>query len=156
RRVLLILDNCEPVLRACGEMASTLLKACSDLHLLLTSREPVRIASEYVWREPPLSLPDDGDESRPPLQASDAVRLFLARAPRRVPRFLVTERNLRLAAHICRRLDGLPLAVELAAARVESFDLADIASRLDAGLVLRIRGPRSAHARHQTLRSTLT
>ena len=155
RALLLILDNCEHLVAACAEAVTALLEAYPRLHILATSREPLRVSGEYVWYVAPLSLPRCTTAERDQAETSEAVRLFLARAQTRAPGFRLTDRNLRLVVQICRRLDGLPLALELAAARVEALDVADIATRVNTGLALRIRGPRTAHPRQQTLRATL-
>jgi predicted ATPase/DNA-binding CsgD family transcriptional regulator len=155
RAVLLILDNCEHLVAACAEAATALLQAYPRLHIIATSREPLRVSGEYVWYVAPLSLPRSTTSEHDRAERSEAVRLFLARARTRAPMFTLTDRNLRLVAQICRRLDGLPLALEIAAARVEALDLADIATRVNTGQALRIRGPRTAHPRQQTLRATL-
>jgi predicted ATPase/DNA-binding NarL/FixJ family response regulator len=154
-RLLLILDTCEHLVGRCSELAAALVESCPSLHILATSRQPLQAAGEHTWRVSPLSLPGPTDADSTHLEASDAVRLFVARARSRAQRFTLTERNVALIATICGRLDGLPLALELVAARVESLDLADIATRLDAGLALRVRGSRTAPARQQTLAATL-
>lgn len=155
RALLLILDNCEHLLAGSADLASTLLEAYPRLHVLATSRRPLGVSGEYVWSVPPLSLPRSATAEREEVESSEAVRLFVARARIRAPQFTLTERNLRLVADICRHLDGLPLALELAAAHVEGMDLADIAARVTTGLALRIRGPRTAHPRQQTLHASL-
>jgi predicted ATPase/DNA-binding CsgD family transcriptional regulator len=155
RALLLVLDNCEHLVAACARAGTALLEAYPRLHILATSREALRVSGEYVWQVAPLSLPRSTTAERDQMETSEAVRLFLDRAHTRAPGFRLTDRNLRLVAQICRRLDGLPLALELAAARVEGLDLADIATRVNTGLALRIRGPRTAHPRQQTLRATL-
>ena len=155
RALLLILDNCEHLLAGSADLASTLLEAYPRLHVLATSRRPLRVSGEYVWSVPPLSLPRSATAEREEVESSEAVRLFVARAHIRAPQFTLTKRNLRLMADICRHLDGLPLALELAAAHVEGMDLADIAARVTTGLALRIRGPRTAHPRQQTLHASL-
>jgi predicted ATPase/DNA-binding CsgD family transcriptional regulator len=155
RTLLLILDNCEHLLAGSADLASTLLEAYPRVHVLATSRRPLGVSGEYSWSVPPLSLPRSATAEREEVESSEAVRLFVARARIRAPQFTLTERNLRLVADICRHLDGLPLALELAAAHVEGMDLADIASRVTTGLALRIRGPRTAHPRQQTLHASL-
>jgi predicted ATPase/DNA-binding CsgD family transcriptional regulator len=149
RRLLLLLDNCEHVLEGCVALVSALLSACPKLHIVATSRQPLGLGDETVWRVAPLSLPTDDA-----LQASDAVHLFLERAATRAAGLVHVDGNQRLVADICRRLDGLPLALELVAALVEGLDLADIAARVGMGLGLRAQGRRTAPVRHQTLRAT--
>jgi predicted ATPase/DNA-binding CsgD family transcriptional regulator len=142
RQLLLILDNCEHVAAGCAELSETLLRACPRLHILATSRQPLQTDNERLWRVQPLV-------------AGEAVSLFAARAALRAPEFRLTESTLGVVTDICRRLDGLPLAIELVAARTDSFDLADIAARIETGLRLSVTGPRTAPARQQTLRATL-
>ena len=128
RRLLLVLDNCEHLLDACARLADTLLRAGPRLGLLCTSREALGIAGETVWRVPSLPVPGagDGDDGVPPPGAPDAggltryaaVRLFADRAAAVQPGFAVTDDNAAAVAQVCARLDGIPLALELAAARV--------------------------------------
>src|SRR5207302_3093661 len=114
---LLLLDNCEHLVGACARIAEALLQACPRLQLLATSREPLRVGAEVIWRVPALSLPKDGDQSSADLVTSEAVRLFVERAHAVRPGFALSEVNWAAIAEICRRLDGIPLAIELAAAR---------------------------------------
>jgi predicted ATPase/DNA-binding CsgD family transcriptional regulator len=141
QHLLLILDNCEHVLERSSDLAKVLLQQCPGLRILATSRQPLGAPDERVWHVRPL-------------ESGEAVRLFVERAVTRAQEFRLSERNLRIVADICQRLDGLPLALELVAARVESMDLADIADRLESGLALRVSGHRSAPLRQQTLRAT--
>ena len=142
RHVLLVLDNCDHVLTPTRELVDMLLLACPELSILVTSRQQLAALGERVWRVPPLAM-------------SEAVHLFVERAGTRAQGFRLTERNHETVAQICRRLDGLPLALELVAARVESMDLVDIAGRLESGLALRVSGHRGAPLRQQTLRATI-
>jgi predicted ATPase/class 3 adenylate cyclase/DNA-binding CsgD family transcriptional regulator len=150
RRALVLLDNCEHVLGESVVVAQTLLQGCPGVTVLATSREPLRIAGESDWPVPPLSLPGaDG------LGKSDAAALFIDRAGKVRPNFTVTDANAGVLARVCRELDGMPLALELAAARVRMMSLEQIA----AGLVDRFRllsgGSRGSLPRHQTLRASV-
>ncbi|RSN07575.1 hypothetical protein DMB42_23360 [Nonomuraea sp. WAC 01424] len=146
RRVLLVLDNCEPVIGECAELCRDLLGACPRLTVLATSREPLRVPGETVWRVPPLSLV--GEES-------EAVRLFVARATAARPDFELTEETLPLAIELCQALDGLPLAIELAAAMVRVLSVRQLVERLDDRFRVLAGGARTAHARHRTLRAAV-
>ncbi|MER6578056.1 LuxR C-terminal-related transcriptional regulator [Nonomuraea sp. NPDC001023] len=146
RRVLLVLDNCEPVVAECAELCRDLLGACPRLTVLATSREPLRVPGETVWRVPPLSLV--GEES-------EAVRLFVTRATAARPGFELTEETLPLAIELCQALDGLPLAIELAAAMVRVLSVRQLVERLDDRFRVLAGGARTAHARHRTLRAAV-
>jgi predicted ATPase/class 3 adenylate cyclase len=139
KRVLLVLDNCEHVIDDAAALAVDLLRACPGVHVLATSRETLRVDGEQTW-----PIPAMGDE---------AVRLFADRAVLARPSFEVSSENEVAVRRICRRLDDLPLAIELAAARVASFDVADIERRLDDRFALLSRGTRTAGPRQQTLRA---
>jgi predicted ATPase/class 3 adenylate cyclase/Tfp pilus assembly protein PilF len=155
KHLLLVLDNFEHVIDAAPVVAD-LLTNCPALQILVTSRAPLRIAGEHELPVPPLSLPDANDGLQlEEILASEAVRLFVDRA--RVVRrdFVVTERNARTIASICRRLDGLPLAIELAAARVRLLSPEAILSRLDSRLTLLTGGGRDRPERQQTLRAAI-
>jgi predicted ATPase/DNA-binding CsgD family transcriptional regulator len=155
--LLLILDNCEHVIGGCAELADTLLKTCPDLHLIVTSRERLRIAGERVWPVPPLSFPTDDTPLSAAQSASeyDAIRLFVERARAVLPSFELTEQNVAAVAHICRHLDGIPLALELAAAWVQTLTVEQIRNRLDDRLRLFSSGGRTALPRQQTLRGAI-
>jgi predicted ATPase/DNA-binding CsgD family transcriptional regulator len=140
--LLLILDNCEYVLARCRDLVEALLPACPGLRILTTSRQPLGASGERVWRARPL-------------EASDAIQLFAERAATGEREFKLTTQHLGRITQICRRLDGLPLALELVAARVETMELVDIADRLETGLARRVGGHRGAPLRPQTLRATL-
>ncbi|HZT42808.1 MAG TPA: tetratricopeptide repeat protein [Chthonomonadaceae bacterium] len=161
RRLLLLLDNCEHLLAACAELAETLLRACPDLCLLATSREALRLAGEQVYRVPSLMAPDPahlpGEEKdlAAILLEYDACRLFLERAQLQKPDFALTTRNAPVVASVCHRLDGIPLALELAAARIGPLSVQEIHSRLDHRFRLLIGGSRTALPRHQTLQAAL-
>ncbi|MGN6813565.1 MAG: LuxR C-terminal-related transcriptional regulator, partial [Thermomicrobiales bacterium] len=156
RRLLLLLDNFEQVVAA-GPLVADLLLACPRLTVLATSRMPLRLAAERVWPVPPLALPDP---TVPPTLATlspvAAVQLFIERARAARPNFVLTEENAAPVAAICRRLDGLPLAIELAAARSGLLTPAALLQRLDRRLPLLTGGSRDRPARQQTLRATLT
>ncbi len=153
RQLLLLLDNCEHLVDAVAVLASALLKTCPKLRILATSREPLRIGGEATVRVPPLPVPDS---SRPSAAASlaqyDSVALFTERASRAVPGFAVTENNGITIAGICERLDGLPLPIELAAARIRAMSAQQILDRLTDRYRLLTMGYRGAPARQQALR----
>jgi predicted ATPase/DNA-binding SARP family transcriptional activator len=151
---LLVLDNCEHVVDACAELVDTLLRACPSLRVLATSREPLGVAGERAWLVPPLSLPAP-ESSLEAICASEAVRLFTERAQDARPTFAVTVANISAVVEICRRLDGLPLAIELAAARVRVLSPEQIAARLDDAFRLLSGGGRGTLPRHRTLRAVM-
>jgi non-specific serine/threonine protein kinase len=151
RDLLLILDNCEHLAAACAEFAQSLLRACClDLRILCTSREPLGIPGEITWRVPPLAIPP----SLAHIDSFDAVRLFIERAQAALPDFALTVQNATAVAEICRRLDGIPLAIELAAARVRLLTVEQIAQRLGDALGL-LRRSRGATLRHRTMRAAI-
>jgi predicted ATPase/DNA-binding CsgD family transcriptional regulator len=154
RRLLLVLDNCEHLVEACADLADALLHACPRLAILATSREPLNIAGETVWPVPPLSVPPRAHTWSPDgLLRLEAVRLFVERARSAVPNFALTDANAAAVAEICTRLDGLPLAIELAAARVRLLGPDEIAARLSDRFRLLAGGARTAMPRHQTIRA---
>lgn len=153
--VLIVLDNCEHVIEAVAKMAEAVLRSCPRVHLLATSREPLGIGSEHVYRVPPMSLPPPEVEGASDLGASEAVALLAERAQAQQSEFALSDDNAALVASVCRRLDGLPLAVELAAARLRSMTLADIHDRLDQRFSLLNAGSRTALPRHQTLQALI-
>ena len=155
KRVLLVLDNCEHLLAPCAALAAALLRAAPDVRLLVTSQAMLGVLGEQVWRVPSLALPEHDDLPAAELAAFEAVQLFLERAQAVQPRFVLTERNAAAVVEICRRLDGIPLAVELAAARLASLSVEQIAARLDDRLALLSAGNRTALPRQQTLRATI-
>jgi len=155
RRILLVLDNCEYLIDACASLAETLLAASANLRILATSREPMRAAGETVWAVPPLALPASGMPlSLALLEQVDAVRLFLDRAQARQPGFMLTPDHARVVVEICCRLDGLPLAIELAAAQTAALTVEQIAAHLD-GMLGLLTGGRRSVARQATLRATI-
>lgn len=153
-KCLLILDNCEHLVAQCAAVAERLLKACPQLAILCTSREPLQVAGEVTWHLPPLSLPGmDQAYVRGLLVRADAVELFLDRAAMADPGFELTESNAALITEICRRLDGIPLALELAAARVGVLSVDALLRHLDDRFVL--SRPRAYVPRQQTLEATI-
>jgi predicted ATPase/DNA-binding SARP family transcriptional activator len=154
KQLLLILDNCEHLLAACAAFVQRLLENCPAVRVLATSREPLNLPDEMVWLVPSLNVPDP-DSSLPHIAESEAVQLFVSRAVESLPDFIMDEHNAATIAQICRRLDGIPLAIELAAARVKLLDAAQIAARLNDSLQLLTRGQHTAIPRHQTLRAAL-
>ncbi len=156
RRVLLVLDNCEHLIDATARLAATLLRACSRLRILATSREVLGVPGEVAWRVPPLTPPDP--RALPPsprLMDYDAVRLFVERARQVVPGFSVGEDNAAAIAQICHRLDGIPLALELAAARLRALTVGQIAERLDRSLGQPLRCGGDTRRRQETLRASI-
>ncbi len=158
RRRLLLLDNFEQVVEA-GPLIGALLAACPGLAALITSREPLHVSGEHVFPVPPLALPADdpgaGGANLAELAACDAVALFVQRVRAANPDFALTPENAAAVVAICRRLDGLPLALELAAARGKLLPPAALRVRLERGLELLISGPRDAPARQRTLRDAI-
>ena len=155
RRLLLILDNCEHVIAACAQLAEILLGASPHLSILATSRESLGIAGETTWRVPALSLPDLRNlPSIEELAHNEAVRLFVERAVTASPGFAATVQNAPAVAQICHRLEGIPLAIELAAAQLRVLSVPRIATRLDDGLRMLPGGRRTAD-RHQTLHAVM-
>jgi predicted ATPase/DNA-binding SARP family transcriptional activator len=156
KKLLLILDNCEHLLAACAAWVQRMLDACSHLHIVATSREPLNLPGEIVWLVPSLALPDPQQSlSVKQLAKSEAIQLFVARARAALPSFRLAEENAATVERICRRLDGIPLAIELAAARVKVLDIGQIAARLDDSLQILTRGSHAAAPRHQTMRAAL-
>ncbi|WP_063047422.1 LuxR C-terminal-related transcriptional regulator [Nocardia pseudovaccinii] len=153
REMLLVLDNCEQVVAASADLVETLLLACPNLRILVTSREPLDIAGEATVRVLPLTVPDpDHEPAFRGLPKYDAVTLFADRAAAVVPGFELSEDNKTTVARICSRLDGLPLAIELAAARMRAMSPEQILQRLTDRYALLTRGSRTAPTRQQTLR----
>ncbi|MGH2600647.1 MAG: ATP-binding protein, partial [Dehalococcoidia bacterium] len=151
RHLLLVLDNCEHLLGACAVLVETLLRACPHLEILTTSREPLGIGGEALWPVPSLLLPSQAVG----VVETDAVRLFVARAQQYLPDFALTVANEAAVIHICEQLDGIPLALELAAACVKVLSVEQIADRLSDRFHLLTGGSRTALPRHQTLRATM-
>src|SRR5713101_9819328 len=155
KRVLLVLDNCEHVIEAAARMVEAILRADSHAHVLATSREPLRAPGEYVYRVLSLEVPAEGAQDREDLLETAAVKLFVARARAVDRRFSPDARSAVITGAVCRRLDGIPLAIELAAARTATLGLEELAVRLDDRFRLLTGGHRTALPRHQTLRATL-
>ena len=158
RRMLLALDNCEHLLDACAQVGRHVLASAPGLRLLNTSREPLSVAAETIWRVPPLSVAPAGADpaaAAPGAERYEAVRLFADRAAASKPGFTVGPDNVAAITAICRALDGMPLAIELAAARVRALSVEQIVARLDDRFGLLTAGDRSAAPRQRTLRAAI-
>ena len=161
KKLMLILDNCEHLVAECARIAETLLRAAPGLQILASSRQPLGIAGERTWPVPSLSIPESwrdeirGSEAAARLTEYEAARLFIDRALAVRPGFNVTNENAPYIAEICWRLDGIPLAIELAAARIRVLSLDQIASRLSDRFHLLTGGSRTALPRQQTLRALI-
>jgi predicted ATPase/DNA-binding SARP family transcriptional activator len=154
RRLLVILDNCEHVIGEAAKVADLLVRGCPRMTILATSREPLAIDGEHLYRVPSLSVPPAGADTHR-LLSSDAVRLFTDRARQQRSNFAVNAQNAAAVASLCRRLDGIPLAIELAAARLRSLPLDEIENRLDERFQLLTGGHRTTPPRQQTLRALI-
>ena len=155
KRMLLVLDNCEHVIDAAAHLAEALLRWGPGVHVLATSREPLLAEAEFVYRVSPLALPAEGTEDVDALLQAGAVRLFVARARAADADFSLDSHAARTISAICRRLDGIPLAIELAASRAVALGLEALAARLDDRIEVLTGGWRTALPRHRTLRATL-
>jgi predicted ATPase/DNA-binding winged helix-turn-helix (wHTH) protein len=156
RQMLVVLDNCEHLMTACAELAESLLRAAARLCILATSREGLGITGETIWRVPSLSVPDPLEErSAETLARYDATRLFVERATAVDPSFTVTKANAATIVQVCDRLDGIPLAIELAAARVTALSVEQIDCRLNDRFHLLTGGSRIAVPRQRTLKATV-
>ena len=156
KSLLLILDNCEHLVAACAQLAGALLRACPNLKILATSRAALGVAGEVTYRVPPLSRPDPKRvQSLDQLKQFEAVQLFVERSVSSEPQFALTEANGRAVADICYRLDGIPLAIELTAARVKVLTVDQIAARLEDRFRLLSEGSGTGLAHHETLRATI-
>ena len=153
--VLIVLDNCEHLIGACAKTAELILRRCPRVRLLATSREPLGIGGETIYRVPSLSLPGPDDTGPAAAGSSDAVALFAARASAHGVGLPADEQTGSLVVSICRRLDGMPLAIELAAARLRSLSVNELHDRLDQRFRLLTGGSRTALARQQTLRAAV-
>lgn len=156
KQLLFVLDNCEHLIEACAAIVGDVLRACPQVRILATSREALGIEGEVTCQVPPLSIPDLAEF--PPierLKKYEAVRLFVDRAAAVAPAFTVTAHNARTVAQLCSRLDGMPLAIELAAARLKVLSVEQILARLDDRFSLLIEGRRGKLPRQQTLRATM-
>ena len=156
RSLLLILDNCEHLLAAVAQLADTLLRSCPNVRIMASSREGLGIAGEKIYRLPSLALPEANKFLMPHvLENYDSVRLFVDRAVAVAPAFAITHANAPAVAQVCRRLDGIPLAIELAAARIRVMPIEQIATRLHDRFRLLTGGSRTALPRQQTLRALI-
>ncbi len=163
RKTLLVIDSCEHLISACAQFAEIILQHCPNLKIFATSREALGITGEIVWLVPPLSLPEQqpwtslagAQEALEHYKESESVQLFIARAEAISPEFQLTAENGAWVAGICRDLDGMPLAIELAAARVRSLSVQQIAHKLDERFRLLTGGSRTAPLRQQTLEATI-
>ena len=153
--VLIVADNCEHLIGGCAKTAEAIVRRCPRVHLLATSREPLGIGGEVIYRVPSMSLPGPGEAGLSAAGSSDAVALFAERARAHGVALPVDEQTGPLAVSVCRRLDGMPLAIELAAARLRSMSLAELHGRLDQRFGLLTGGSRTALERQQTLRATV-
>ena len=153
--VLVLLDNCEHVIEEAARMADALLRLTSHASVIATSREPLRINGEYTYRVPSLEVPPEGTLDEDAILHAGAVRLFVARAKASVSNFAPDSKTIATIGSICRRLDGIPLAIELAAARAPVLGVDALAARLNNRFTLLTGGHRTALPRHQTLRATL-
>ena len=156
KRMLLILDNCEQIVDACADLVEVLLKSCPELRILATSREGLGVGGETTWHVPSLPIPSTQDlQSFEKIAGNPSVRLFVERAASVVPSFSLTPKNASAIVRVCQRLDGIPLAIELAAARVKTISPEEIALRLGDRFRLLTGGSRTALPRHQTLRAAI-
>ena len=155
RRLLLVLDNCEHLIDACAAVCQRLLDASPGLSLIATSREPLRVAAETLWQVPPLAVAPADLDGAEDAGRYEALRLFADRAAASLPGFAIGPANVGAVASLCRALDGMPLAIELAAARVRALSVEQIAERLGDRFALLTTGHRTAPPRHRTLRATI-
>jgi hypothetical protein len=156
KKALVVVDNCEHLVDAAASVAGVLLGSCPRLKILATSRKPLGVASEALWAVPSLSVPGaDHLQDTDNLARYESVRLFVDRARAKLAAFALTPENARVIAEICRKLDGVPLAIELAAARMDILTADQIAQRLDRALRLLTDGSRAVEPRHRTLRAAL-
>jgi predicted ATPase/DNA-binding CsgD family transcriptional regulator len=153
RMMLLVLDNCDHLVTACATLAGSLLRACPGMGILATSREQLNVPGEHVWPVRPLAVPPTGES----IESSEyeALKLFAARAQALAPGFTVTRENHAAVATVCRKVEGIPLAIELAAARVRVLSVEELAERLDDRLGLLTGGSRTAAARQETMRGAI-
>lgn len=156
RSVLAVLDNCEHLIQACASLVRALLPACLRLHILATSRQPLALSYELTWSVPPLALPEPKGAPAPEeLVAFAAIQLFVQRARQRLPSFELSAGNASSVLELCRRLDGMPLAIELAAARVRVLTVEQIVERLDERFQLLTAPGSDVSSRQRTLKSTI-
>jgi predicted ATPase/DNA-binding CsgD family transcriptional regulator len=152
RSLLVVLDNCEHLIAACAKLADALLRGCPNLALLATSREPLGIGGEHVYRVPSMRTPAEGDDPEA-VRASEAVRLLADRAAAQGVPLAADAKTAAVVGRICRRLDGIPLAIELAAARLRVLPAAELEARLDARFAILTGGSRTGLPRQQTLQA---
>jgi predicted ATPase len=158
KKMLLLVDNCEHLMEAVVEVVDTLLVSCTSLRILATSREALNAADEVNWVVPSLTVidsPQQAAHTPRELEAYESVRLFVERARQRDPSFVLTLRNAQAVSEVCRRLEGIPLAIELAAGRMGVLSVEQLSARLDDYLRLLSRGSRTAEPRHRSMRATL-
>ena len=155
RRLMLVLDNCEHVLDACAELTGQLLRSCQNLVILATSRAPLGVDGEQIYRVPSLSLPEPDQQKAHVALHFDSVRLFVDRANAYHSGFVFDDESVAIVVSLCRKLDGLPLAIELASAQVSSLSIAEIDRRLDDRFSLLTKGRRTAEPRQRTLRALI-
>jgi predicted ATPase len=156
RKVLLVLDNCEHLVQACAEFVAALVRSCPELRVLATSRQALRVPGEVAWRVPSLEVPEPGERVEvEELLEYASVRLLVDRISQLQPEFPLSTSNAIASTQICRRLDGIPLAIELAAARAVAMSVQEIAARLDDRFHLVTGGSRTAPQRQRTLRATI-
>ena len=156
KHLLLVLDNAEHLLAICAQSADAVLRQCPRIGMLVTSREGLGMAGELTYRVPSLSMPDPKRDATPEsLSQYESARLFIERAQFHRPQFAITQQNAPVLASVCSRLDGIPLAIELAAARVRSMSVEEVNQRLDQQFRLLTGGSRTALPRQQTLRSLI-
>ena len=156
KQLLLVFDNCEHLVEACAHLAESLLTSCADLKILTTSREALCLSGENVWLVPPLSLPETSSITLLDLLMEyEGVRLFIERASAINPQFMPSDENTIAITQICHRLDGIPLAIELAAARIRAMSVEQIAAGLDDRCQMLTASTRTANVRHQTLHAAI-
>ncbi len=155
RRLLLVLDNCEHLVDAAARLTETLVSRCQRLSILATSREALRIEGEYIYHVPPLDVPPPQEKNSKDILGYSATQLFITRTSTIDHDFALNEQDVATIAAICRRLDGIPLAIEFASARAATLGVQEVASRLDDRFGLLTSGHRTALPRHQTLRAAL-
>jgi predicted ATPase/DNA-binding XRE family transcriptional regulator len=154
KTLLLILDNCEHLLETCAQLITTLLLHCPHLKILTTSRETLNLIGEAVYHVPPLSMPEAGTLSQN-LAEYESVQLFIERVALTLPTFQITEENAQAIVDICRRVDGIPLALELTAARVNILNVDEISRQLQKSFALLSNDHRATNSRHQTIQASL-
>jgi predicted ATPase/class 3 adenylate cyclase len=157
RETLIVLDNCEQAVEACAALTNALLRTCPAVQIITTSREPLGVQGEFIWRVPSLSVPaNDTPVALELIHDFEALQLFFDRAERARPGFPTTEAVVAVVAEICRQVDGIPLAIELAAARVRVLSVEDVLTGLSDQLHLLAGGPRTVVSRHQTMAASIS